>query len=273
VTGAGLRLFVAGAGPAYSDRPGSLGSSYVVSASDGAGGGAARDGASGGKPAIVLDLGQGAFPNLFRVARPERLAAVLVSHLHPDHYVDLVPLRHYLRWEEHAAVVRVVAPAGLTERLDAATGERAFCAGVFDVVRLVPGPVAVDGSGLAVEAAPVTHRGESFGFRVSVDGAAAPGLVFSGDCGRASDLEPLIRPGDTLLSEVSFGTGPSPVSDLHLDAAAVGDLAARSGAGMVLLTHLQMGYDRDATVEAVRARFPGPVALVSPGDEFEVGGD
>ena len=46
-----------------------------------------------------------------------------------------------------------------------------------------------------------------------------------------------------------------------------------SRAGRVLLTHLQMGYDRDATVESVRARFDGgPVELVDPGFETTIGG-
>jgi ribonuclease BN (tRNA processing enzyme) len=51
----------------------------------------------------------------------------------------------------------------------------------------------------------------------------------------------------------------------HLDGPAVGDLATRVHAGRVLLTHLQMGYDRAATIESVRARFDGPVELVDPG--------
>ncbi|HEU4572488.1 MAG TPA: MBL fold metallo-hydrolase [Candidatus Limnocylindrales bacterium] len=258
----GLRLFVAGAGPAYSDRPGALGSAYVVDA-------------GAGRP-IVLDLGQGTFPNLFRMGPPETFAAVLVSHLHPDHYVDLVPLRHYLKFERpDAGPLRVVAPSGLTDRLDAAAGEDAFCHGTFSIAALAPGPVEVDGAGVTVEAGRVTHRGEAYGFRVVPlgRGADAPGLVYSGDCGRASDLEALIRPGDTLLSEVSFGTGPVPVPDLHLDAAGVGDLAARTGVAAVLLTHLQMGYDAAATVDAVRARFGGPVRLVVPGDGEEIAGE
>ena len=89
--------------------------------------------------------------------------------------------------------------------------------------------------------------------------------MYSGDCGRADDLLPLIRPGDTLLSEVSFGTGPADPDAAHLDAPAVGSLAIRAGAGRVLLTHLQMGYDRAATVAAVQAGFGGPVELVEPG--------
>jgi ribonuclease BN (tRNA processing enzyme) len=257
VTPASLRLFVAGAGPAYSDRPLAVGSAYVVRAE--------------GAP-ILLDLGQGAFPRLFATTRPEELAAVLISHLHPDHFIDLVPLRHYLRFEvADGRPVRVVAPSGLAARLDAVSGETGFADGALTIEPLAAGSVAVPKAGLTVEAAPVTHRDESFGFRVAPDGGGGPGLVFSGDCGRASDLEPLIRPGDALLSEVSFGTGPVPVPDLHLDADAVGDLAARSGVSRVLLTHLQMGYDREAREEAFRARFDGPVELVSPGDDLTLG--
>jgi ribonuclease BN (tRNA processing enzyme) len=252
-----IQLFVAGAGPAYSDRPGSLGSSYVVRTANG--------------PGVVLDLGQGTFPNLFRVGRPERFGAVIISHLHPDHFVDLIALRHYLRWERDGAVaVPVIAPRGLPERLDAVSGERGFAAGVLEVRALEPGDVPLDGTGLRVEAGRVTHRGDSFAFRVSRPEGGI-GLVYSGDCGDASDLEPLIRPGDTLLTEVSFGTGPSPVADLHLDATAVGDLAARTGVGRLLLTHLQMGYAPDATVAAVSERFDGSVTLVRPGDDVTVG--
>ena len=126
--------------------------------------------------------------------------------------------------------------------------------------------------GFAGEAGHVTHRHPSFGLRVTRAFGAGPGLVYSGDCGRAADLEPLIRPGDALLSEVSFGAGPVPPDSQHLDGSAVGDLAARTGAGRVLLTHLQMGFDRDATVASVRARYDGPVELVDPGLRVPLGG-
>ena len=74
-----------------------------------------------------------------------------------------------------------------------------------------------------------------------------------------------------LLSEVSFGPGPVPADAQHLDGPIVGDLAARTGAGRVLLTHLQMGFDRDATVASVRSRYDGPVELVDPGMRFTLG--
>jgi hypothetical protein len=39
----------------------------------------------------------------------------------------------------------------------------------------------------------------------------------------------------------------------------------------VLLTHLQMGFDEEATIASVAAAYPGPVDLVEPGDRFTIG--
>ena len=123
----------------------------------------------------------------------------------------------------------------------------------------------------ALESRLVTHTDESYAVRVSLaDRPSAPGLVYTGDCGRADDVAPLIRRGDTLLSEVAFGAGPVPVGDLHLDGPAVGELAAATAPARVLLTHLQMRRDPAATLAAVRARYAGPVTLVADGDAFTV---
>ena len=249
--GTSLELFVAGAGPSYSDRPGALGAAYVLRAGD---------------ERLLLDLGQGAFPNVAAEGPPERLLATLVSHLHPDHFIDLVSFRHYLHWQlTPSGRTRVIAPAGLGERLDALHAEPGFSAAALDIERMQPGQLRV--GPFEVEVAKVRHTEDSYAFRVSTGGV---GLVYSGDCGHAEDLEPLIRPMDALLTEVSFGPGPVPPGAEHLDGPAVGALAKRSGVGTVVLTHLQMGFDREATVASVQARFAGPVLLVDPGDRLDL---
>lgn len=244
-----MQLTVIGAGPAYSDLPGSTGASYLLEY-------AGRH--------LLLDLGQGSFPGLASRMDPADLDAMLVSHLHPDHFIDLVPLRHYLRWGPGPSGrrVRVIGPAALADRLDGLHAEPGFAAAALDVEALEPGPLAVPG--FRVDVAPVTHTDASFAFRVVAERGGV-GLVYSGDCGRADDLRPLIWPGDALLTEVSFGPGPVPDDALHLDGPSVGSLAAATGAGRVLLTHIQMGYDRASTLSSVRTRYPGPVEFVDPG--------
>jgi ribonuclease BN (tRNA processing enzyme) len=249
-----MELTVIGAGPAYTDRPGAVGAAYLVRS---------------GPTALLLDLGHGAFANLAGAIEPSRLAAVLVSHLHPDHFVDLVPLRHYLRYEfDPPRRVRVAGPAMLAARLDALLAEPGFTAAALDVEQVRPGPVRF--GSLAVEARAVRHTDESYAFRVAPADGGGPGLVYSGDCGAADDLAPLIRAGDVLLSEVSFGLGPNPAGAAHLDADDVGSLARTTGAGRVLLTHLLAGRDREATVARVRTLAGVPTTLVEPGDRLLV---
>lgn len=248
-----MELIVLGAGPAYTSRPGAVGAAYLV-----------RSGAD----AIVLDLGQGAFTNLAGAIEPSSLRAVVVSHLHPDHFIDLVPLRHYLRWDfRPPRRVAVLGPASLERRLDGLHEEPGFAAAALDIGVLEEG-IRQLGS-LTLEARLVRHMDESYAFRVTA-GDGGPGLVYSGDCGRADDLKPLIRPGDVLLSEVSFGLGPAAPGSEHLDAQDVGRLAAESGVERVLLTHLLMGHDRQATVAATAALAGVDVAIVDPGDRFTI---
>ena len=247
-----FELVVLGAGPAFTDRLGATGAAYLLRHPDGT---------------ILLDLGQGSFPRLANELEPSQLGAVLVSHLHPDHFVDLVPLRHYLRWYlQPPRHVRVLGPAGLATRLDGLHGEPGFSAATLDIEALDVGERRI--GPFAVQTALVTHTGESYGMRVSV--ADSPGLVYSGDCGRADDLLPVIRPGDVLLSEVSFGPGPVPSDAAHLAGPDVGRVAAATGARAVLLTHMLMGHDRAETIASVRTAFDGPVRFVDPGDRIEI---
>lgn len=249
-----LRLDIVGAGPAYTDRPGATGAAYLV-----------RDGTT----AILLDLGQGSFPRLAGLLDPGALDAVLISHLHPDHFVDLVALRHFLRWGPGSPRrVRVVGPGGLADRLDALHGEPGFTAATLDVEPLEPGALAI--GSMSVEVQPVTHDGPSYAFRVSSTNGG--GLVYTGDCGRAADLDALIRGGDTLLAEVTFGAGPVAPDAAHLDGPGVGALARRCAVDRVLLTHLLMDRDEAETVEAVQRLFDGPVTMVQPGDRFSIAG-
>jgi ribonuclease BN (tRNA processing enzyme) len=250
---ASLELSVAGAGPAYTDRPGAVGAAYLV---------------RHGTDALLLDLGQGAFTNLARLLEPSTLTAVAISHLHPDHFVDLVPLRHYLRYEfDPPRRVTVLGPAGLEARLDALHDQPGFTAAALDLVVLTPGMRQV-GATLTLEAVRVQHTADSHAFRVSV--GDRPGVVYSGDCGVADDLRPLIRPGDTLLAEATYGADQVEPGSNHLNAHDVGRLAAETGVGHVLLTHLLMGRDRSRAVAAAAALVRVPVDFADPGDSFDL---
>lgn len=248
-------LQILGAGPAYSDVPGAVGASYLVRADD---------------AALLLDLGQGAFPALAMALEPSRLHAVLISHLHPDHFIDLIALRHYLRRMEFQPPrrLRLIAPAGIERLLDGAYDQPGFSAGAFDVGEPFSGPLRV--GPFVVERALVRHTDESYALRVSLDGSPVPGLVYSGDLGSPNELRPLIRPGDLLLCEASFGPGRVPVGMAHLDAAGAAAAARDGGAAHLVLTHLRIGTDPVRTLAAARDGFGGAISLASPGARYAV---
>ena len=69
---------------------------------------------------LVLDLGNGALGALARYVDPLTIDAVLVSHLHADHCLDLVAYSYALRYHPAGPVRRVPVhgPAGLAERIE-----------------------------------------------------------------------------------------------------------------------------------------------------------
>ncbi|HEX5465960.1 MAG TPA: MBL fold metallo-hydrolase [Candidatus Limnocylindrales bacterium] len=246
-----MKLTVVGAGPAYTRRSAGLSSScYLVEE---------------GETRICFDIGQGSFAALGSRLPPESLTAMMISHLHPDHHIDLVPLRHYLRWgcgPGHSLALH--APVGLRARYDVLMHEPDFLSCLpGSGLELEPGRRTI--GELEVEIGVVTHVGPSFAFRITPAGAAdGPGLVYSGDCGRMADLLALVRPRDTLLSEAAFGALPNEPAAMHLDAAEAAAVARDGGASRLILTHV---LDQAVAGAATRARrtFDGPVAMARPG--------
>ncbi len=92
------RLIVAGSSSSI-PRPDRACSSYLV---------------DDGETPIVLDLGTGAFSRLRRHVDYDRLGAVVISHMHADHFIDLIPLRYALRYggRPRATKLPVYLPPG-----------------------------------------------------------------------------------------------------------------------------------------------------------------
>jgi ribonuclease BN (tRNA processing enzyme) len=250
--GTGLRLTIIGPAAAWTTRSLAASSCYLVE--------------HGGR-ALVLDLGQGSFAAMSRHRDPADVCAVLVSHLHPDHCIDLVPLRHYLSYGiDPPGQVRLHGPAALRDRFDALLAETDFLA------RLPGEPLTerpFEVPPFAVTARRVRHADESYAFRVIAE-PHLPGLVYSGDCADPADLIPLIRPGDTLLCEAAFGVGPNVPGANHLDARMAALAARDGGAARLVLTHLLDGVDAREARQAARSIFRGPVLVARPGLALDI---
>ena len=79
-----LTLTILGAGPAAPNTGGAC-SGYLV-----------RENGS----AVLIDCGSGVAGRIGQHVPPRELRGVAISHLHPDHYFDLVPLYYILKFGE-----------------------------------------------------------------------------------------------------------------------------------------------------------------------------
>jgi ribonuclease BN (tRNA processing enzyme) len=252
-------LTIVGSAPAYATKPDRSSSCYLVEEAD---------------TQVLLDLGQGSFAEVWRYTSPAKITAVVISHMHADHNVDLVALRHWARYGHGGAGPALFGPKDLRPRYaefqmsySEPSPHRDFFADLSGAV-LDEGEFVV--GDLRIEAQRVTHIPDSFAFRVSAVGASEPGIVYSGDCGAADDLLPLVKGGDVLLCEAGDGVvRDSP--GVHLTAGEAGSVAQRAGAARLILTHVHDRAGAGPLITAAGKEFGGPIDLAEPGMRVDIG--
>jgi ribonuclease BN (tRNA processing enzyme) len=220
---------------------------------------------------LLMDLGSGALGPLQRYCDLDQVDAVLLSHLHADHCLDLCGYAVARLYHPGGPRPRlpVYAPAGAAERMAAALGgDPAGMTDAFEFVTLAAGTLQI--GPLGVTAAHMNHPVETFGFRLDHAGAT---LAYSADTGPCEELVGLAAAADVLLCEASFLEAPGGRPEgLHLTAGQAGAAGARAGVGRLVLTHLVAWNDREASRAEAAAVFGGELGLAAAGQHFALGG-
>ncbi len=221
---------------------------------------------------IVLDLGPGTLPELRRHADFRALDAVIISHMHIDHVLDLLALRHALAYNPIPALgpAPVWLPPGgagilarAAEPFDACDEPGRFAATV-DIAEFDPEQPLRIGDAL-VTFAPAIHDIPAWAMRVHFAGSAD--LGYTGDTGPAARLESFFQGVGVLVAEATLlEAGPESVAHRgSLTAAEAGALAAASGASTLLLAHMWEERGFAACHVRAAATFSGPILLAAPG--------
>ena len=163
---------------------------------------------------IVLDLGNGALGNLQRHIDPLSVDAVLISHLHVDHFIDLCGLYVMLKYvpggsgRARSLPTAPRAPAS-TWPAPTATSTPRTCSGVFEFRDLRDREPSPSGPSRSRPWA-CEHTIESYGFRVEADGRM---LAYTGDTDsvRRADTE-LMTGADLVLADAAFVDGRDTVT-------------------------------------------------------------
>ena len=213
---------------------------------------------------LLIDLGNGAFGPLQRFADPEQIDAVLISHLHADHCLDMCSYQVFRKFYPAGALppIPVFGPAGTADRLHRAAGADGGhpVSEAFDFVTLAPGTFEI--GPLTVTAGHMNHPVETFGFRLEHAGRV---IAYSADTGPTDRLVSLAAGADVLLCEASFTEGQGLPPDLHLTPRQAGEHAARAAAGQLVLTHLMPWNSRERAQAEAATSYQGALSLAAPG--------
>lgn len=221
---------------------------------------------------LLLDCGSGVFGKLRAAADYAAVDAVVVSHLHADHVLDLIPFAAALTYGPRAgsARPRLILPAGGTQavrRLAAAAGMgEGHVAGAFALEEYAAGADVAVG-GLRLRFQPVPH----FVPTCAVDVAEGAGrITYGADTSPSDDLVAFAAGTDVLLIEATLTAPERSGPRGHLTPVEAGEHGRRAGAGRLVLTHLSDELDAGhARAEAERA-FGGPVEVAREGAVYRV---
>jgi len=242
---------------------------------------------AGAAARLLVDCGSGVTQRLVGAGTDgAALDAILITHIHSDHLVDLYQLIVSAWHQNRDRPQRIFGPRGLrafveatmetwrTERELRIAHERRTSTAAFDIeVTEIDDGWSMTLDGLTVRAVEVDHAPvkPAFGFVFEADGRRA---VLSGDTRHCAALIAAAKGADLLVHEVYVHRDMQDIAGLRtqagMDAVAayhtlsdeVGKIAAEAGVGALMLTHfVPPRTDRDALLAEVRADFPGPVLI------------
>ncbi len=219
---------------------------------------------------LWVDMGSGTMAQLQQHLALSDVHAVLISHAHPDHFVDIYPFfyaRFYGELGEHG--LPLFAPNGFFETAAGLVSEesRDHMRTAYTSHGLEPGD-GFDIGPFRIETRPMRHLGPSLGFRISAGGVV---IAYTGDTGPTEEIEAIGRGANVLLSEATWQDGPN-LLPFHLSARQAGEHAERAGVGRLLLTHIWPSLDREVSRAQAAETYSGEIVLASEGMRLEVGG-
>ena len=221
---------------------------------------------------IVLDLGSGALGPLQRHLSPYAVDAVLLSHLHVDHCIDMCGLyvmMKYVPGGPGRGPVPTWGPPGAGSHLARAYGrvDSEDLLGVFafsdlrDRESFRVGP-------FEITPFRVRHPVEAFGFRVEAHGRV---LAYTGDTDECDALSGLMTGADLVLADSAFVDGRDTVTGIHLSGSRAAAAAVRAGGvERLMLTHMPVWNDPEVCRAQAAAVWPGEVEIAQPGATYTV---
>lgn len=222
-----------------------------------------------GATTVLVDCGGDAGQRMLAMGlAPEDLAAVVLTHEHPDHLAGfpLLVEKMWIRGRTDPIDVYGLAPTLAKARALFAVFSTDGWEGLPEIryhdVEAAPGARVLDLGGVEVTATPVDHPVPTIGLCFAAGGVR---LAYSCDTAPTAAVADLARGADLLIHE---GTGSTP--GVHSSPEEAARVAAEAGARRLVLVHAPPGASDDG-LGAARAAF-AETSWGWDGAQIEVGG-
>lgn len=253
-----MKITVIGKSPAWQDAGGAC-SGYLVEEGD---------------TTLLLDCGNGVFGKLREYVDYAAVDAVVVSHLHSDHCIDLIPYSYALSYSPRARAFphprpTLYAPPGGRDVFRQITGawnapelvEQAFCLIEYEPQQeLTLGP-------LTISFHEVPHFIRTHAVKVS---SASGSFTFGADCCPNEALVEFARGTDLLMVEATLGAPEEGGRRGHLTWAEAGTHGRAAGAHRLVLTHIAADDDLARARADAEREFGGPIEIAVEGAIYNI---
>ena len=236
-----MELTVLGCSGSYGAPAGGACSGYIVRAGD---------------AVIWMDCGNGTFANLQQHVNPADLTAVVITHGHPDHCVDIYGLHIMYKYGLEMNGLPVYAPEGLEKTLEGLVGE---WTDTFDWKLVGDGDRASVGD-VNLRFSRTDHPLPTVGLEIAHGGKR---FAYTADTGPGWSVDVFGPGADFVLSEATYQHDDIR-TPIHYSARQAGELAREAKARRLMLTHLWPTLDPVASVEEGSEAFGRAVSLAAP---------
>ena len=264
-----MRVTVLGKSPSWQDAGGAC-SGYLI---------------EDGKTAMLLDCGNGVFGKLRQRRDYTEIDAVVVSHLHADHFLDLIPYAYALTYAprqqpvpvppwpgtDEPARPRLIAPPGSIQafrRVVGTWGNEDLIENAFEIEEY-DASSALRVNGLGLRFGEVTHFIQTYAVEIRHRSSGAR-FVFGADSRPGQELIDFAQGADLLLVEATLPRPERTGIRGHLTPGEAGEHARLAGAKRVVLTHISDELDQVWARTQATESFGGPVEVAREGAVYEL---
>jgi ribonuclease BN (tRNA processing enzyme) len=232
---------------------------------------------------LVLDCGNGVFSKLRRICDYVDVDAVVISHLHADHFLDLVPFSYALTYAPRQQPVAVggwpgtddparphlYVPTGATKvfrRIVGCWGKEDLIENAFDLHEYA-GPDRLSVGPVQIRFCEVPHYVTTYAVEVTTNSSR---FTFSADCKPNPQLVQFAQGTDVLLIEATLPRPERTGIRGHLTPGEAGEHGKLARAQRVVLTHYSDEMDPEwARLEAATS-YGAPVELATEGAVYTI---